>query len=150
MPTPKDHDLCIAAKKVILDNAAGIRARDIAAAMGLDEFKLYELANPDSTRHLWITDMIQLFLCGGRDDRLFQEACGKVGGIFVDVEKYVGRDAEADLADVLREAGDFCAKGADALADGKVTPGERDHLRREGAEAIVAIVAFLARAGVKF
>jgi hypothetical protein len=75
MATPKDYDLSIAAKKVILDNAAGVGARDIAAAMGSDEFRLYELANPYSTRHIWLQDAIQLFLCGGRDDRLFQEAC---------------------------------------------------------------------------
>ncbi len=148
MATPKDHDLCIAAKKVILDNTAGIRARDVAAALGVSEFYLYELANPDSTRHLWITDMISLFLCGGRDDRLFQEACKKVGGVFVDLKKYAGRSAEGNLAAVLRESGDFCAKAADALDDGKVTPRERDHLYREGAEAIAAIVAFLLRSGV--
>lgn len=150
MATPKDHDLCIAAKKVIIDNAANIPAKDIAAALGVSEFYLYELANPDSTRHLWITDMISLFLCGGRDDRLFQETCSKVGGVFVDLRKYEGRGAEGNLAEVLREAGDFCSKAADALDDGKVTARERDRLSREGAEAIVAIVTFLARVGVTF
>jgi hypothetical protein len=150
MPTPKDDDLCRAAKQVILDNAAGVPAKAIAAAMGWNEFKLYELADPDSTRHLWLTDMISLFLCGGRDDRLFQETCRKVGGVFVDLERYAGRSGEAALAEVLRESGDFCAKAADALADGKVSARERDHLYREGAEAIAAIVVFLARAGVKF
>ncbi|MGD8718373.1 MAG: hypothetical protein PVH29_06070 [Candidatus Zixiibacteriota bacterium] len=150
MATPKDHDLCIATKKVILDNAAGIPAKDIAAAMGWSEFKLYELADPESTRHIWITDAISLFFCGGRDPRLFEEACRKVGGVFVDLKQYAGRGAEADLADVLREAGDFCSKAAAALGDGKVTASERDRLDREGAEAIAAIVAFLGRAGVTF
>ncbi|HUU57248.1 MAG TPA: hypothetical protein VMW93_07895, partial [bacterium] len=60
------------------------------------------------------------------------------------------RGAEADLADVLREAGDFCAKSAAALEDGKVTPREKEHLREEAEDAIRAVIAFLAGQGVRF
>jgi len=151
MPAYKDPEICEAARLVIVENAVGVPAKAIAAAMGWSVFKLYELADPESTRHIWDIDIISLFLCGGRDDRLLQALCRKLGGVFVDLQQYgPGKRAEGELAAVLREAGDFCAKAARALEDGKVTAREKDHLREEGEEAVRAVVAFLAGQGVRF
>jgi len=151
MSSTKNPEISRAVRAVICENANPYRynAKTIAAAMGLrDEYAAYELANPDSTRHVWAEDVISLFLCSGRDPRVFDEICRQVGAVFVDLDKFNHAQAEVPLATAMREASEFFAEAARDLEDGKITPLERVHLEREAREAIAAVVAFCARVGV--
>lgn len=148
MALPKNPDFCFAIKNMF--HAPKLRttsAKSLAEDIGMrDEFALYELANPESTRHLHAEEIVALFKASGRDPRLIEAVCEKCGGAFVDLEPYREGRGVADLAAVMEVAAVFVKECAAALAAGEdLTAKRKQDLDRRASVALNAIVAFTAR-----
>jgi len=146
MAIEKDIELCQILEEVVLRNKSGMPAKQIASAMCWPTHKLYELYDPESTRHIWVQDVIQLYLIT-RDDRLIQAIAGKCDGVYVFLQS--DDDRVADLAVALKEVGEFCSETAKALKDNIITDDERKRISKEYKEAITALIAVGKRCGVE-
>jgi len=144
MATEKNADVCAAIKATFHEpRDRRVNAKQLAEDINVrDEFALYELANPNSTQHVYVEHVIALFKASNRDPRVLDVVCGKCGGVFVDLESYRGAKGEGRLAGAMKAAAVFFKEGAEALEDGRVTPLERAAMEKKARAAIATIVAF--------
>jgi hypothetical protein len=125
-----------------------IPVKVIADHLRVPEWKAYQIA--DGTRHLWAEELPTLVLGTGNHLAL-SVICRLAGGSFVPLPS-----APAALADDYRFAseallqfGQSMQAYADAIHDGRITDAEADAIKREGHEAISAILALVEHAATK-
>ena len=104
----------------------------------------HELTHTGSAK-LGLVDAVKLTLLTG-DRRILNAYAAECGCLVVLMPEHAaGIDSFAQLADDIREFGEFVASVADAVRDGRVTANELARVQREGADVIAATQDVCAR-----
>ena len=127
----------------------GFGAEKLAARTGTPAGTIYNKANPsDSTHHKpTLADALIWTQISG-DFQVVHALCRTLGGVFVPLDRMAEHSDAALLDLVLRhdsEHGDFARALKHALEDGRISADDFDYLKKEGYEAISALLEMLAR-----
>ena len=83
-----------------------------------------------------------------RDDRIPQAYCRAVGGVFISLNN-MAKQSDSALLDLFlrhqKELGDFAQAMSKALDEGRVTPPAYSVIRKEGLEAVAALMELVLR-----
>lgn len=132
-----------AIKAAILHNPAGVKGETLGTMMGLHFSVIYRWGEIDGKKNVPLERFIQ-FIMITRDFRPISALCAAVGGIFVPCPSDDGSDINHAAITAIKEFSDLLQESSRSLLDGKLTPAELVRIRREGAEAQLALARFLA------
>jgi hypothetical protein len=124
-------------------------AEKLAARTGTPAGTIYNKANPHDTSHHkpTLSDALIWSQIAG-DRRIAHAFCRALGGVFVDLSGMARQSDKALLDLALRrdkEFGEFAGALLLALEDGRISGTDYAVLRREGYEAVTAMLELLSR-----
>lgn len=119
------------------DYSGGVAS--LAPRMKVAPATLYSMANPRITTHTWSLKQFRDLLTFTGDMRPLHALCEENGGVFIPTARLADQsipELYRAVHNLAREFGDVPREIDEALADGRITPAERDRIAKQLFELI--------------
>lgn len=120
----------------------------LAPRLGKGASTLQNMADPRQATHQWNLRAFRNVLRFTGDVRPLQALCQENGGVFVPTPQIAAASTSElyhDLAKLAKEFGDVPREVEEAMADGKISPAERDRIEKQLFELIGQAAEFAKR-----